>query len=172
MEYSSFIKSIFLSYGVDMSTDSGKVQIANYRAWLEANVPQSELQAFYNKVLNEYIPTSVNPVPTIAHLNKIHKDIDRTEDFAMDLATKIVCLPDKYTRYDYDMAKKSIGDYGWNIIKQVFGSYSRLCENLTYDNESIIKAQVRDFIKGNMKLYNKDKKLTDVLNMDTKKQLN
>ena len=167
MEKIEFVVSLFGYYNQSMETEQGKLRVKYLSKWLDG-IEQKEYDELLQKTLDEFKPTGVNPMPLIPHLKELYTDSDKRRDMATKLATNIINMPGKYSRWDYDKAVKELGDYGISIVKQVFNSYSSLCDILTEDNEGMYKAQVRDYIISNIRLKNDSKKLVEITNNNKK----
>lgn len=63
---------------------------------------------------------------------------------ATDIATRIVSSVARFTSAKPDRAREHIGEVGWAVMVQYFGSWRAFCDVLTYDNQTTMIAQLRE----------------------------
>lgn len=69
------------------------------------------------------------------------------DQIANDAASRACGAVARFGYYNEKEAKAFIGSVGWEAIRQRFGNWSAFCEQLTYDNQMGLQAQLRETAK-------------------------
>lgn len=90
--------------------------------------------------------SSRDPFPSIKEIRMIiDPELDPDQE-AMVIASKIVGAVARIGPYQSELAQHVIGEVGWRIV-QCEGGWENICQTLTYDNQSTLKAQWRNLAK-------------------------
>lgn len=180
MTRKEFVFGLFAYYEQEMDTETGKIRLKMLDKWLEKNIQDKHLSAFFDKVLENFIATGVNRIPLIPQLSKIYTDIDSYRDVAVKLASAIVDKVFKYGYYGLGSYEKNAPKKDLEIVKAFSGSIANFYHRFNdLENEKINLAQLRDFIIAKFKTenINKNKTLkqllgdrTEVLQIENKRR--
>lgn len=66
-----------------------------------------------------------------------------TKDNAIDAVNAAIACVSKFGYTNAEAAKNKMGDLAWEAVQR-FGGWKQLCETLSFDNEGIIRAQLRE----------------------------
>lgn len=89
---------------------------------------------------------SKDPFPSIKEIRMaIDPELDPDQE-AVVIASKIAGTVSRIGPYRWELAKDLIGDIGWKIV-QCEGGWENICQTLTYDNQTTLKAQWRNLAK-------------------------
>lgn len=89
---------------------------------------------------------SRDPFPSIKEIKMVIDPELHPDQEAMIIASRIAGAVARIGPYQSDLAKHMIGPIGWRII-QSEGGWENICQTLTYDNQSTLKAQWRNLAK-------------------------
>lgn len=81
------------------------------------------------------------PVPANIRQKVIPQMDDK--DHALDCVNRIIAAVSRFGYTNSESAKEFIGSLGWETVQR-FGGWKSLCENLTGQNEGILRAQLRE----------------------------
>lgn len=116
------------------------------------------LKYWYSRLHKSDIPTLKKAIetwidtrgyfPSIADLLRaIGQSLPIDDDYASQMATRIIGAVTKFGYTSTDDARQSLDEIAWSVIMD-HGGWVMLCELLTNDNMATMKAQLRDAIKG------------------------
>lgn len=66
-----------------------------------------------------------------------------TKDNAIDAVNAAIACVSKFGYTNAEAAKNKMGDLAWEAVQR-FGGWKQLCETLSFENEGIIRAQLRE----------------------------
>lgn len=93
--------------------------------------------------LNDWIRTSKGfPYPADIRA-KVMPEIDLIDN-ALDIANTILTAIGKDGHTNPERAKERIGELGWAVVERM-GGWKHLCEAVTFENEGMFRAQIRDY---------------------------
>lgn len=89
---------------------------------------------------------SRDPFPSIKDIRMvIDPELDPDQE-AVVIASRISGAVARVGPYQVELAKQMVGDVGWKIV-QCEGGWENVCQTLTYENQSTLKAQWRNLAK-------------------------
>jgi hypothetical protein len=92
---------------------------------------------------------SRDPFPSIKEIMMlIDPELDPDQE-AMVIASRIAGAVARIGPYQSELARQMIGDIGWQVVKSE-GGWENVCQMLTYENQSTMKAQWRNLAKAYM----------------------
>lgn len=113
--------------------------------WLDKEFGNIDLSDIAEKIIKNFVPTSVNPCPLIPHIKAILDQGQDTElDLAREIADRIINAVGTIGYTHPDRAKKYIGDIGWEMLSENYGGYIRFSQELLSDKVEITRAHLRD----------------------------
>lgn len=90
--------------------------------------------------------SSRDPFPSIKEIRTIiDPELDPDQE-AMVIASKIAGAVARIGPYNSELARSMIGEAGWQVV-QCEGGWENICQTLTYENQSTLKAQWRNLAK-------------------------
>lgn len=90
--------------------------------------------------------SSRDPFPSIKEIRMIiDPELDPDQE-AVVIASRIAGAIARIGPYQVELARQVIGDVGWRIV-QCEGGWENVCQTLTYENQSTLKAQWRNLAK-------------------------
>ena len=100
-------------------------------------------------VLNEWVATETQfPMPSLIR-NKIKPKIDELDD-GREIASRCIGAVAKFGWPSPEGARSYIGEVGWECVQR-FGGWRTFCQELSYENQNMMMAQIRDLAQTIMK---------------------
>jgi len=165
MDSREFVKRLAYYYNEPIEK-AGKpnIRLTYIIKWLEEEINPNNYESLLNKVISEFEPTGVNPMPLIPHIARIagkgtaEKDKqDRWDAEAKEVISRIVYAIAKIGYVNPDRARVYVGELGWKIVERR-GGWEAICGIEEKDLTSFT-AQCRDLAKSI--LYRVDKGMTE-----------
>lgn len=103
--------------------------------------------AAVNKALDDILidRSSRDPFPSIKEIRaKVNPTLDPTSE-AVRLANLIISGVSKHGPNNLERAKDEVGELGWQAVR-LSGGWLTVCEALTFQNRTMMIAQIRDLI--------------------------
>lgn len=154
MNKEQFITTFVTYFAIDKS------EVAYLKLNLLANYIEKKQYGYYSAfmvLVEDFMPTSVNPYPMLSHFidlvkqRNIKQDKENVSEInsdAQEIANTIIrCVH----RYDYTRpvdAKKDMGDMTWDICLRFQNSWEAFCSNYWGSDTEIFRAHLRDSAKA------------------------
>ena len=115
--------------------------------WLKDNVPEQTRPKLLEKIILEFKPTGINPMPLIPHIKDYLVDRVSFESRSKEAASRILGAISKFGHYHVKAAEEYIGPLGWEVVR-LNGNWTSICESCTSSKEATLRAQWRDLAKS------------------------
>lgn len=126
------------------------IRLITLEKWITASgITPEQLSVMFDKIILNFIPTSINPMPLVPHIIQIC-ELQTTEKSKLELARTIadriinaVLTIGCREQGSKDKAYNYIGDLGIKVVKSIYGSWYSCCQ---IDNESVevMRSHIRD----------------------------
>lgn len=147
-----FITVLSETYNEPMvKDDKPNLKLKFIKAWLD-KLTDASLDNMLEAVIKRFIPTSTVPCPLIPHIIEIC-EIDTTEKNRLELA-KTVADRVIYAVLNIGFrqagcrqkAEQYIGNLGWEIIANMYGSWQTTCEIIEDESIEVTRSHIRDSV--------------------------
>jgi hypothetical protein len=119
------------------------IRVKTLGEWIRVNLNRKDYSEIFEKIITNFIPTSINTFPLIPHVKNIL--CMNNEDLAIEMTNKIIEAAQKFGHTEGVSARKFLGEDIWDAVKKNGGWYNTI-EQMNHGDINIFRAQIRDFI--------------------------